>query len=279
MLRSLGFALVLSWFVTSAFAHAQPTPAAAAPTPTAAPKPAVKKPAPKAKAGARPVALTESGPCRIGVVPVVGDVFAVQKIGLTIFNIEYADVPIEAWGLDDLVVARIRAAAGSGTGVRRISYPKEAFASYDHPAPALFRSPESELTTIVRQITASAGCETYVAVTKFSGKLDGTNQTLRGIGVYQRGIGSLVSHTRLFASVQVTMFDGQTYAIRKQPFKLDLGTALASGFGVENPLTKLDDAAFPEPATGAAGSAALRDGTRALVAARLDKILPPLLGQ
>ncbi|MGH6711297.1 MAG: hypothetical protein ACREEK_20275 [Bradyrhizobium sp.] len=207
----------------------------------------------------------------------VGDQFEVQKIGLTIFNIEYAAVPIEAWGLDDLVVARVRAVAGSGTGVRRIAYPKETFAPYDHPAPALFRNAESELTTIVRQITANAGCETYLAVTKLSVKLDNTNQTLRGIGVYQRGIGSLIGHTRLFASIQLTLFDGQTYAVRKPPF--DLGAALASGFAGENPLTKLDDAAFPEPAAGAAGSATLRDGTRALLAARLDKILPPLLGQ
>ncbi|CAN7637505.1 hypothetical protein LJR220_005945 [Bradyrhizobium sp. LjRoot220] len=278
MIRALAVALTLSCFIASAWAQAQPAPPAAVPAGTSAPKPVAKKPATKAKTSAKPAAPTESGPCRIGVIPVVGDQFAVQKIGLTIFNIEYADVSIEAWGLNDLVVARVRAAAGSGTGVRRIAYPKEAFASYDHPAPALFRNPESELITIVRQVTANAGCESYMTVTKFTGKLEGTNQTLRGIGVYNRSIGSLIGHTRLFANVQVTMFDGQTYAIRKQPFNLDLGTALASGFGVENPLTKLDNAVFPEPATGAASSAALRDGTRALLVARLDKILPPLLG-
>ena len=72
------------------------------------------------------------------------------------------------------------------------------------------------------------------------------------------------------------MFDGQSYEIGKTPF--DLGAALTRGFSGENLLTKLDNAAFPEPATGAASSATLRDGTRALLAAHLDKILPPLLG-
>ena len=279
MLRSLAFALALSCFVTSASAQAQTLPTATAPTGTPAPKPAAKKPTAKAKSSAKPVAQVESGPCRIGVIPVVGDQFEVQKIGLTIFNIEYAAVPIDAWGLDDLVVARVRAVAGSGTGVRRIAYPKQIFAPYDHPAPALFRNSENELTDIVRQITANAGCETYLAVTKLSGKLESTNQTLRGIGVYQRGIGSLIGHTRLFASIQLTFFDGQTYAVSKKPFSLNLGAALAKGFGVEDPLTKLENSAFPEPAAAAATSPTLRDGARALLAAHLDKALSVALGQ
>ena len=277
MFRSLTFAFILSGLVTSAWAQSRPAQPAAAPTGTPAPKSVAKKPAVKARTSAKPAAPTENGPCRVGVIPAIGDQFAVQKIGLTVFNNEYADVTIEAWGLDDLVVARVRAAAGSGAGVRRIAYPKESFAPYEQTAPALFRNRQKDLTAIVRQITANAGCESYVAVTKLAAQMDGTNQPLRGIGVYNRGIGSLISHTRLYASIQVTVFDGQTYAIRKTPF--DLGAALASGLAGENPLTKLDNAAFPEPATGAAGSATLREGTRALLAARLDKVLPPLLGQ
>ena len=249
----------------------------AAPTGTPAPKLSAKKPAPKAKAGTRQAAPVESGPCRIGVIPVVGDVFAVQKVGLTIFNIEYAEVPIEAWGLDDLVVAHVRAAAGPGTGVRRIAYPREAFAPYDHPAPSLFGRPESNLTNIVRQVTANAGCERYVVVTKINSQLEGTNQTMRGIGVYNRNLGSLISHSRLFASIQVTVFDGQTYEIAKRPF--DLGAAFAKSLAGENPLTRLDDAAFPEPAAAAASSAILREGARALLAESLDKTLPDLLRQ
>jgi hypothetical protein len=274
MLRTFVVAFVVSCFATSALAQAQPAPAAA---PTGATKPAAKKPAAKAKTSAKPAGPIENGPCRVGVIPVVGDQFTVQKIGLTIFNNEHAEVPIDAWGLDDLVVARVRAVTGAGTGVRRIAYPRAAFAPYDNPGPTLFRNAANELTTIVRQITANAGCERYVAVTKFAGKLDGSEVTVRGIGVYNRGIGSLISHTRLFASVQVTVFDGQTYEIRKRPF--DLGAAFTRALSGENPLTKLDNAAFPEPATVAAASATLRDGTRALLAAHLEKALPAYLGE
>lgn len=275
MIRSFAAALVLSCFAVSAWAQSQPAPGTAAQTGTPAPKPAAKKPTPKAKTSAKPAGPTESGTCKIGVIPVIGDQFVVQKIGLTVFNNEYAEVPIGAWGLDDLVVARVRAVMGSGTGVRRIAYAKATFAPYEHPAPALFRNPRSELTTIVRQITANAGCERYVAVTKLTGQLDGSNQTLRGIGVYHRGIGSLVGHTRLFTVIEVTVFDGQTYAIQKRPF--GLGAAFARALGGEDPLTKLDNAAFPEPAAGAAASATLRDGTRALLAANLDRTLTVFL--
>jgi hypothetical protein len=45
----------------------------------------------------------------------------------------------------------------------------------------------------------------------------------------------------------------------------------------QDPLTQLDNATFPEPATDAAASATLRDRARALLVARLDKTLPEFL--
>ena len=203
MVRVFAVGCVLSCLVAPASAQSLPAPATAAAQTTTA-KPAVKKPAPKAKTSAKPSGPAESGPCQIGVIPVVGDEFVVQRVGLTIFGNEYTEVPIDAWGLDDLVVARVRAAVGPGTGVRRIAYPKGTFAPYDHPAPALVRNAQDDLTAIVRQITANAGCERYLVVAKFTGQVDGTNQTHRGVGVLNRGIGTgVLSHTSLFANVQV----------------------------------------------------------------------------
>jgi hypothetical protein len=273
MVRSFAVAAVLSCLAAPAWAQAQPpTWTAATPSEAPAAKPAVKKQAQKTKT----TAPTDSGPCLLGVIPAIGDQFVVQKVGLTIFGNEYTEVPIDAWGLDDLVVARVRAAVAPGTAVRRIAYPKAAFAPYDHPAPALFRNSRDDLTAIVRQISANAGCERYVVVTKFTGQIDGTNQTHRGIGVLNRGT-SLLSHTSLFAAVEVTVFDGQTFAIHKKPFSL--GSVLAGAFAhmTQDPLTELDNAAFPELATDAAVSATLRDRTRALLTANLDKTLPVIL--
>jgi hypothetical protein len=179
---------------------------------------------------------------------------------------------IDNWGLDDIVVARVRAAAAPGTGVKRIAFAKAAFARYDHPAPALFRNPQEDLTVIVRQVAANANCERFVVVTKFVGQISGTNQTSLGIGVLNRGIG-LLNSTSLFANIQVTVFDGQSFAIHKPAF--DLGRVLAGGLRLtQDPLTKLDNAHFPDPATSATNSATLRDHARALLTAVLDRILP-----
>lgn len=256
----------------SAWAQGQP-PATATPS-AATVKPAVKKPAPKARISAKPRGAADNGPCQVGVISVIGDEFVVQRVGLTIFGNEYTEVPIERWGLDDLVVTRVRAALPN-TAVKRIAYPKGAFARYDHPAPALFRNSRDDLTAIVRQITANTGCERYVVVTKLTGQVDGTNQTHRGIGLLNRGIGSgALSHTSLFTDLDVSIFDGQTLAVHKMTFNLEgsLKMALLGEWG-RDPLSKLDNDAFPEPVTAAAASAMLRERTRALLTAVLDKTL------
>jgi hypothetical protein len=275
MVRTFAAAAILLWLASFAWAQTQPGPTAAAPLT----KLAVKKPAAaKAKAATKPPAPAESGPCQIGVIPAIGDQFVVQKVGLMVFGNDHTEVPIGAWNLDELVVARVRAAAAPGIAVRRIAYPKGAFEPYDNPAPALFRDPRDDLTAIVKQIATNASCNRYVVVTKFTGKLDGTNQTLRGIGILHHGTGFL-SHTALFANVQVTVFDGQTFAIGKNP-NANLGSILAGTFArmtTRDPLTELDNASFPEPAAEATNSAMLRDHVRALLSSNLDKTLPAFL--
>jgi hypothetical protein len=238
-------------------------------------KPAAKKPAPKSKTAAKPTDPAESGPCQIGVIPVLGDQFVVQKVGLTIFGNEHAEVPIN-WGLNDLVVARVRAAA-PGMLVRRIAYAKEAFEPYYNPPVKLFRNPRDDLTAIVRQISASSNCERYIVITTFAGQLPGTNQTLSGIGILNHGT-SLFSRTTLFTNYAVTVFDGQTFAIHKNPFAT-LESALTRAFKPEkqDTLSEIDNALFPEPAAEVANSAILRDRTRALLTANLDKTLPAYL--
>jgi hypothetical protein len=76
----------------------------------------------------------------------------------------------------------------------------------------------------------------------------------------------------LFASINVWVMDGQTFAIRKRP--IDFGAILAGSLRMtQDPLTKLENDVFPEPATAAAANATLRDHTRALLTAVLDKTL------
>ena len=97
---------------------------------------------------------------------------------------------------------------------------------------------------------------------------------INGIGVYSQGIGSLARHSHLFANVAVGMFDGSTFE-RANPSLAAIGSSLSRAFQLtEDPLTKLDHSLFPDPPESAASSAVLKERTRALVSAQLDRVIP-----
>ena len=268
---AVAFGVLVLLFGTAG--EAQTPPATSAPAASPA-KPAPKKPAAKAKASAKKPAAVETGPCRLGVISAIGDRFSVHKFGVTIFETEDNEVPVDGWGLDDLAVARARAASGNDPSVRRINYPKGTFELYYHPKSIFLREPNEDLVQIVRSITANANCERYLVITKFKGTVSGTKMQIDGVGVYSQGIGSAFRHSHLFANVAVGIFDGSTYeAIR--PSLAAVGESLSRAFQLtEDPLTKLDHSHFPDPPESAATSAILKERTRALVSAQLDRVIP-----
>jgi hypothetical protein len=276
MLRSSAAAVILmSCFTATAWAQA---PSTTGPTTSPPSKPPTKKAAPKAKAVTKqPVA--ETGPCRLGVISALGDRFSVHKFGLTIFENEETEAPIDGWGLDDLPLARVRAATGVDPSVRRIAYPKGAFDPYYNPKSRFLPDPSEGLPAIVRNITSNASCERYLVVTKYNAVVSGTKMEIKGIGAYSQGIGSFARHYHLFANVAISMYDGTSYE-RISRTLAALGASFAGGLGLtEDPLTKLDEQHFPNPPESASSSAALKERTRALVSARLDRMIPIYLQQ
>ena len=127
-------------------------------------------------------------------------------------------------------------------------------------------------------MTAGANCERYLVVTRFKAQLPNTSLTLNGIGAYNRGLGSLVRHSHLFANISINLMDGRTYEKIDRRMAL-LKATFADGLKItEDPMLQLDNSLFPDPPTAASGSAVLRDRTRTLVTAKLDKMLPAILG-
>jgi hypothetical protein len=266
-------ALACSCLASFAWAESQPAPGTTPQTAAPSVKSVAKKVSTKAKTTVKQPAATETGPCKLGVISALGDRFAVQKFGLTVFENEESEVPID-WGLDDLVLARVRAATSADPTVRRIAYPKAAFEPFYHPTSRLLHDPRESLPAIVQSITPNSNCERYLVVTRFRGQLPGTNMTVDGVGTYNQGLGSLLRHSHLFANIAVNVLDGRTYEQIARPFA-NFGARLSEGMRLtEDPLTKLDNSLFPEPAAAAASSTTLRERTRALVAARLDQALP-----
>jgi hypothetical protein len=280
MIRAFIIAFVLSSFSASAWAQAQPAPASAA-TQTTAPatRSAAKKPAPKTQTTAKPPGSVENGACQIGVIPVIGDRFVVQNIGLTVFGNEQTEVPIDRWGLDDLVVARVRAAAGSGVAVRRITYSGNPFANQEQPGGLLSRNEKTGLSDTVRQMAGSTNCERYVLVTKFAIAFRNPKQPSRGIGILRHG-NNLLGHTFVFAFTYVRVFDGHDYTVIKQSAAStdanpsELGALLV---GLGQPFREVDHASYPETPDAVTRNPVLLNSARALLLTSLDKTLPRLL--
>ena len=267
--------ILVSCFTAAGWAQTPST--ADAPPATASAKPVAKKAAPKAKAAPKQPVASEAGPCRIGVISAVDDRFAVQKFGLTVFETEDSEVAVDGWGLDDLVVARVRAATNNDPTVRRIAFPKGAFQPFYNPTSRFLPDPREGLPAIVRNITPTAKCDRYLVVTRSKGQVPGTNLILDGVGAYNRGIGSVLRHSHLFAHIALSMLDGITYERVNHPFA-GVGARLAASMRLtEDPLTKLDNSLFPESTSAVPGNAALRERTKTLIAANLDQILPDFL--
>ncbi len=253
---------------------AKPAPAKVSPA-----KPALKKPAaPTPDAGAASAdaaAAAQHGPC-IGVISHLGP-FVLQNIGMTVFTNEFKEVPIESWALDDLVVARVRAAAGTRIAVRRIAYAASAFDPFDHPASRLFRNANEDLKSVVQSIAPGGGCERYVVVIRGQSEFAGTNQRMEGLGVINRD-SLLLSRTYLFALTSIIVYDGHTFDVLKHGAgstgEDKILSALLGTNPVRGPSREVKDFAWP-PSPDA--TANLRDQLRTLLADSLDKALPELL--
>src|SRR5262245_54625189 len=202
MFRVLVVAFAVSCLAPCGWAQTQPAPAAAAPAPATKP--------PAKKTSAKPVGRADNGPCQIGVISDIGDQFVVQNVGFTVFGNERSEVPAKGWGLDDLVIARVRAAAGPGVTVRRIAYAGDAFAELEKPG-SFFRDMKAELSNAVRQIASGSNCERYVLVQRSTSRFSNLNQSVSGIGVVH-----WVYRTFLFALSYVRIYDGQSFEVIKQ---------------------------------------------------------------
>lgn len=274
------------------FALALVQPALAQTAPTAAPKPSPTKPSPAKPMPAKPAAkkpeppkpdaAAQSGPCGIGVIPHIGESFLLQSFGITVFGNELKKVPIESWGLDDLLVARVRAAAGPHVAVRRMAYPANAFATFDDPPP--FHNGENDLKEIAQTVSRSGGCERYIVAVRDAIRIGDSNIIVRGIGVFhQGGLIDRFNSDILVVLTALYVIDGRSFEIVKKGYggiadEDTLADRLRRSFSYETPIhgpsRELEDFAWPPAPDAVTG---LREPTRALLATSLDVALPRLL--
>jgi len=162
-----------------------------------------------------------------------------------------------------------------------MAQPANAFEPYDHPP--LFHDPDVQIKRVVQTIAGGSGCERYVVVVKSGANWGDSNQGVRGIGIVHRGgIIDRFSVTYLFAVTYLYVFDGHTFELLKKGAgsltNETLGERLLNDLVKPTPLhapnRELEDFSWPPAPEAVTG---LREPTRALLAASLDKVLPGLL--
>ena len=264
MIKALVLSVLLSCLTASALAQTQPTPAT--------------KRSPRSEASVGPPGSARTGRCQVGVIPITGNLFGVKRIGYTIFGNEYKRIRVDDWGFDDLVSARVRAAAPRLV-VQRISYDKEDLQRSKREQ-SLFRDADNEARDFVRKVASETRCERYLVVHISSSSISERNDVATGMGMVYLS-SPIKNRVYLFALTYIRIYDGQSFELIKQGAALiedePAGSVLLGLTPFRGPKLQIDESLFPAAPEQAARDSFLRDGVRALLAASLDKTLPAML--
>lgn len=214
-----------------------------------------------------------AGPC-LGVLSDLGDKLSVRKVGITVFGNEDNSAAISSWGIDDLAVSTVAAAAGKRFATRRIAFPKAAYEALANKGIFEGLTLEEDIRTIVRSATASVGCDRYALIVKTSSQLGNSNQGIRGLGILEAS--SLVQHNvSVFALTAISIYDGRTYQVLHEGrASMGQSTLFAS---IRGPHRDVDESWWPATPEAASGDARLKGAVRELVAKSLAMTMPEML--
>jgi len=270
MVRFFVVAFALSCLATSARAQSPEMPV------TSALEPAATKLPPKAEALKNQHGPTGSGHCQLGIIPIAGNQFAVQRVGFGMFGNETARIRVDGWGFDQLVAARVRAAA-PGHAAQRIAYASAQLARLKQEGSPLADADPEEF---VRDVSAGADCERYVVVQLHSSRIIDSSEFVNGIGIVNVA-NPIKRHNFLFALTYIRIYDGRSFELIKQGATSAGDEPLMSQVlrltPFQGPKLELDEASFPATPTEAAANPIFRQRARALLKASLDHTLPEML--
>ena len=187
------------------------------------------------------------------------------------FGNESHAVPVEAWGLDELITARVAVALGQRYQVKRINVPKGVFTAYETPG-GLFRDRDAELRDAVRKAAAGHPSDLYVVVTKGYSSFGTSNQGALGLGLVVAG-SALVDSSYLHALSTVRLYNGKTFEVLGwQHASMGQPTFMMT---IKGPHKQVDSSWWPsgQPAS----DARLKDATRKLVEQSITMTIPSLM--
>ena len=148
----------------------------------------------------------------VGVISAIGDKFTFTSSGLTGFDNEPRSVSIEAWGIDEQVVAQAISVLGQRFQVQPVTYQRELFFAPERVSsiPGVDLVREDPIKELVRSHVSPQGLDAYVVITKATLKYGTRRVPVSGIG--------LIRHSTLFDSSAVVhalyvvrVIDGHTF--------------------------------------------------------------------
>ena len=154
----------------------------------------------------------------IGIVSAIGDKFTVTQSGLTGLDNAPRSVSIEAWGIDEQIVARATAVLGQQFQVQTLSYSREPFFPPERisaiPAADLLRENpfkrEDPFKELIRSQVMPQGLDAYVVITKATLKFGTRGVPINGIGLIKHST-LLDSSAIVHALYVVRVIDGHTF--------------------------------------------------------------------
>jgi hypothetical protein len=208
------------------------------------------------------------------IISAIGNTFSVQKIGITVFGNELNQAAIDAWGIDALVAGKFSSQLSQRFDVKRLDYPKGAFASLDTQKSILasdYKDPRQEIRDIARGLVGSQKCDLCIVATPFRSMYSNSNQSLYGLGILDQS-SVLFTNVFLFAMWEVRVYDGKTFEV--------LARAVARRFetewmiGIHGPYRRVDKSWLPAPGQ-VAQNAKLKQAMLALV----EQSVTPLIAE
>ncbi|RZN07088.1 hypothetical protein CWO91_28675 [Bradyrhizobium genosp. SA-3] len=202
----------------------------------------------------------------VGIVSAIGEEMSLTQAGLTGLGNTGQNVPISAWGLDEMIVQQATRLLSGRFRVQPVNYRRAAFAAIRDSAVApvnLLRSdPFKEL---VRSDVNPQGLDAYIVITRAKSKL-GNGRAVEGIGFAEYRT-LLANYGLIHALYEIRVIEGKSFDVieKRAAAPLDnTGTMRIAG-----PSGAIDDT-FDGPASS--------ERLRAAIADLITRSLPVTLG-
>ena len=204
----------------------------------------------------------------VGVVSAFADRFQVRKLGVTVFGNDESEFPVDAWGIDDVMVGKVRTLLGRRFDVRPVTYRRAAFA----------KGSWGGIGAMVREGVTPAPVDAYVVITRGFSQLGATNQSVSGLGILEAS-GGLLNSNRffLYSLYTVSIIDARELSSKAITASLMPGEAaidLLRSTVMRGPHKQVDESWWPT-----AREAASNQRLKGAVVELIDQSLPNTLQQ